>query len=120
MGLDGLRAWIGEVERKLGIRTKVMLALAVIAIAIAGTGIYLAIDTREGAVSEGDVQTLQQELEARIDSSSGGGAEAAALKSEVAALQTQVEKLESSGGKGKSGSGASGGEQEKAPESAKP
>ena len=97
-----------------------MLALAVIAIAIAGTGIYLAIDTREGAVSEGDIQTLQQELEARIDSSSGGGAEAAALKSEVAALQTQVEKLESSGGKGKSGSGASGGEQEKAPESAKP
>ena len=60
MGLDGLRAWIGEVERKLGVRTKVMLALAVIAIAIAGAGIYLAIDTRNKAVSEGDVQTLQK------------------------------------------------------------
>jgi hypothetical protein len=121
MGLDGLRAWIGEVERKLGIRTKVMLALAVIAIAIAGAGIYLAIDTREGAVSESDVQALQQELEAKIDSASGGGAEAAALKSEVAALRTQVEELESSGGgKGKAESGGSEGEKEKAPESAKP
>jgi hypothetical protein len=47
VGLDGLRAWIGEVERKLKVRTRVMLALAVIAIAIAGAGIYLAIDTRE-------------------------------------------------------------------------
>jgi type II secretory pathway pseudopilin PulG len=120
MGLDGLRAWIGEVERKLGIRTKVMLALAVIAIAIAGAGIYLSIDTRESSVSESDVQALQQELEARIDSASGGGSEAATLKTEVQALRTQVEELESSKSQGKSGSGGSNGEKEKAPESAKP
>ena len=120
MGLDGLRAWIGEVERKLGIRTKVMLALAVIAIAIAGAGIYLSIDTRESSVSESDVQTLQQELEARIDSASGGGSEAATLKTEVEALRTQVEELESSKSQGKGESGGSNGEKEKAPESAKP
>jgi hypothetical protein len=113
MGLDGLRAWIGEVERKLGIRTKVMLALAVIAIAVAGVGIYLAIDTREKAVSEGDVQALQQNLEQRI-STATGSAEAAALKAEVATLKAKVEKLESSGGKGSSG------EEQKSPQSAKP
>lgn len=113
MGLDGLRAWIGEVERKLGIRTKVMLALAVIAIAIAGAGIYLAIDTRENAVSEGDVQTLQKELEQQIDTATGG-AETSALKSEIAALRSRVQKLESSGAKGSSE------EEQKAPQSAKP
>jgi len=113
MGLDGLRAWIGEVERKLGIRTKVMLALAVIAIAISGAGIYLAIDTRNKSVSEGDVQALQKELQAEIQSS-GGGSETAQLESELEALRTQVEKLESSGGKGSSG------EKQKAPQSAKP
>jgi hypothetical protein len=118
MGLEGLRAWIGEVERKLGIRTRVMLALAVIAIGIAGAGIYLAIDTREGAVSEGDVQELQQELEAKIDSAAGGGTETAALKSELETLRAQVEKLE--GGKGKEGTSGASGEKEKAPESAKP
>src|SRR6185295_8184273 len=107
MGLDGLRAWIGEVERKLGIRTKVMLALAVIAIAIAGAGIYLAIDTRNSAVSESDVQELQKELEAKIQSSSGGGTEAAALKSELEALRSQVQALESAKAKG-SGTGGSG------------
>jgi type II secretory pathway pseudopilin PulG len=67
MSLEGLRAWIGEVERKLAKRTRVFLALTVIAIGIAGAAIYLAIDARESSVSESDVQALQQELEARID-----------------------------------------------------
>jgi hypothetical protein len=67
MSLDGLRAWIGEVERKLGVRTRVFLALTVIAIGIGGAAVYLAIDARESSVSESDVQTLQQQLETRID-----------------------------------------------------
>jgi hypothetical protein len=69
-----MRAWIAEVERKLGKRTRVFLALTVIAIGIAGASLYLAIDARNSSVSEGDVQKLQQELETRIDESSGGGA----------------------------------------------
>lgn len=67
MSLEGLRAWIGEVERKLGKRTRVFLALAVIAIGLGGAAIYLAIDARESSVSEGDVQALQEELEAQIE-----------------------------------------------------
>ncbi len=67
MSLEGLRAWIGEVERKLAKRTRVFLVLTVIAIGIAGAAIYLAIDARESSVSENDVQALQQQLETRID-----------------------------------------------------
>jgi hypothetical protein len=67
MSLEGLRAWIGEVERKLAKRTRVFLVLTVIAIGIAGAAVYLAIDARESSVSESDVQTLQQQLETRID-----------------------------------------------------
>jgi hypothetical protein len=72
MSLEGLRAWIGEVERKLGKRTRVFLALAVIAIGLGGAAIYLAIDAREGSVSESDVQELQQQLEAQIDAAATG------------------------------------------------
>jgi hypothetical protein len=72
MSLEGLRAWIGEVERKLGKRTRVFLALAVIAIGLGGAAIYLAIDARESSVSESDVQELQQQLEAQIDASTTG------------------------------------------------
>jgi hypothetical protein len=67
MSLEGLRAWIGEVERKLAKRTRVFLVLAVIAIGLGGAAIYLAIDARESSVSESDVQALQQQLETRID-----------------------------------------------------
>lgn len=72
MSLEGLRAWIGEVERKLGKRTRVFLALAVIAIGLGGAAIYLAIDARESSVSESDVQELQQQLEAQIDEAATG------------------------------------------------
>jgi cell division protein FtsB len=101
MSLDGLRAWIGEVERKLGMRTRVFLVLTVIAIGAAGAGIYLAIDARDSSVSESDVQALQEQLEARI----GGGAagtEATQLEAELDALQAEVEKLKGGGGTEKS------------------
>jgi hypothetical protein len=75
MPLDGLRAWIGEVERKLGMRTRVFLVLATIAIGGAGAAIYLALDTRDDAVSESDVQALQERLEERL----GAGATSAPL-----------------------------------------
>jgi uncharacterized membrane protein len=112
MSLDGLRAWIGEVERKLRMRTRVFLVLAVIAIGAAGAAIYLAIDTRDSAVSESDVQTLQEQLETRIDE--GGGASSgtgvAQLEAELGELQTQVQQLESEGGssQGKGSSGSEG------------
>jgi len=72
MSLEGLRAWVAEVERKLAKRTRVFLALTVIAIGIAGAAVYLAIDARNSSVSESDVQALQEELEERIDT--GGAA----------------------------------------------
>jgi hypothetical protein len=109
MSLDGLRAWIGEVERKLGVRTKVMLALAAIAIGLGGAAMYLAIDTRETAVSEDDVQELQRELEGQIDAS-GGGTGLTTLEAELDALRTELEELRSDSGKGGSGSNGSGGQ----------
>lgn len=111
MPLDGLRAWIGEVERKLGMRTRVFLVLATIAIGGAGAAIYLAIDTRDNAVSESDVQELQQRLEGQ-----GGGAGSTVdpkviqLETELKALQAEVDRLEGDGkGSDQGGSGAGGG-----------
>ena len=112
MSLEGLRAWIGEVERKLAKRTRVFLVLTVIAIGIAGAAVYLAIDARESSVSESDVQALQQQLETRIDEL--GAASTAAPVVPETAPQQELEPApksapETSPGGGKKGEGGSSG-----------
>ncbi|HEX8688837.1 MAG TPA: hypothetical protein VF729_01180 [Solirubrobacterales bacterium] len=107
MPLDGLRAWIGEVERKLGMRTRVFLVLATIAIGGAGAAIYLAVDTREDAVSEGDVRELQERLEGQAGTGSvAGQASVTQLEAELNALEAEVERLD--GGRASEAGGGSG------------
>jgi hypothetical protein len=97
MSLDGLRAWIGEVERKLGARTRIFLVLAVIAVGGAAAGIYLGLDARDNEVSKGDLQTMQRELEERL----GTGSNAAQLEADLKALEAEVHELRDSGGAGR-------------------
>jgi hypothetical protein len=59
MSLDGLRAWIGEVERKLGMRTRVFLVLVAIAVGGAGAAIYLAVEAQDDQVSKSDLQAVE-------------------------------------------------------------
>jgi hypothetical protein len=109
MSVEGLRAWIGEVERKLGKRTRVFLALTVIAIGLGGAAIYLAIDARESSVSESDVQELQQQLEAQIDEAATGQAAPAPepVEPEAEPAPESAPEPRSDGGKG-TGSGGVG------------
>jgi hypothetical protein len=102
MPLEGLRAWIGEVERKLGMRTRVFLVLSVIALGGAGAAIYLAIDARESSVSESDVQALQEKLEARIDEAAAS-APAPPAESVEPTPEPEAEPQPKSGGDGKGG-----------------
>jgi hypothetical protein len=104
MSLDGLRAWIGLVERKLTMRTRVFLVLVAIAIGAAGTGIYLAIDARDDAVSESDLQTVRDELagEAGVP----GGESVAGLEAQIEALQAEVAELKEEAGSGTNQPGA--------------
>jgi septal ring factor EnvC (AmiA/AmiB activator) len=60
--INGLRAWLAQVERRLGIRTYIGAALAVLALAAGGAGIYLGLDTRENAATDADVEDLREEL----------------------------------------------------------
>jgi hypothetical protein len=90
MPLDGLRAWIAEVEHKLGMRTRVFLVLTTIAIGGAGAAIYLAIDTRDNAVSKSDVEALER--------TGDTGSKVAGLEAQIQALRAQVELLQSSEG----------------------
>lgn len=104
MSLDGLRAWIGEVERKLGVRTRVFLVLAVIALGGAAAGIYLGLDARDNEVSKGDLQAMQRELEERL----GTGSNVAGLEASLKELEAEVEELRSGSGGQQKGTGTGG------------
>jgi hypothetical protein len=121
MSLDGLRAWIGEVERKLGARTRVFLVLLAISIGASGAAIFLALHAEDengggggGGASTAEVQELREQFEIE-----GGSSQAAALEAQIVELRSEVEALQSeksgaaSGGSeaesGGSGSGSGGG-----------
>jgi hypothetical protein len=108
MSLDGLRAWIGEVERKLGKRTRVFLVLVAIAVGGAGAALYLAIEAREDSVSKADVQAVRDELAGRIGAE-GGETDLTRLEAELEALRNEVAKLSEEGSAPKGTSGNSGG-----------
>jgi hypothetical protein len=86
MSLDGLRAWIGLVERKLTMRTRVFLVLVAIAVGGAGAALVLAIDAQNDAVTKSDLQAVRDEL---------AGTSAPAEAPDTAALQTEIETLRS-------------------------
>jgi uncharacterized small protein (DUF1192 family) len=95
MSLDGLRAWIGVVERKLAMRTRVFLVLVAIAIGGAGAAIVLAIDAQDNAVTKSDLQTVRDELAgtaAPAEAAQGSELEAEleTLRAEVAALRAET------------------------------
>ena len=84
MSLDGLRAWIGVVERKLTMRTRVFLVLVAIAIGGAAAGIVLAIDAQDNSVSKDDLQSVRDEL---------AGTSAPAATPQTSELEAQIETL---------------------------
>jgi hypothetical protein len=91
MSLDGLRAWIGLVERKLTMRTRVFLVLVAIAIGGAGAAIVLAIDAQNNAVSKDDLQAVRDELAGTA--APAATPQASELETELEALQTEVAAL---------------------------
>jgi len=102
MSLDGLRAWIGVVERKLTMRTRVFIVLVAIAVGGAGAAIYLAVDAQNNSVSKADVEAVRDEL-----AGTTGGGNVSPLEAEIEALRSEVDALREEGGTGSQGPSAS-------------
>jgi hypothetical protein len=128
MPLDGLRAWIGELERKLGARTRIGLVLVALAVGAGGAGIYLALDAAGNSVSKSDLQAAQGQvgggapgssLETRIEAAEAAAhstdAEIAELKTEVRQLKTVLKAIAKSeiGAALGAGAGGAGGSEER-------
>jgi hypothetical protein len=114
MSLDGLRAWIGEVERKLAARTRVFLVLVAIAIGAGGAAIYLALEAGDDAASKDEVQKVSDQLQGQIESTGAATTgspdpRVTQLEAELDALKARVEGLRGEGRTAPNGGTSEGG-----------
>jgi hypothetical protein len=79
MSLDGLRAWISEVERKLAVRTGVGLVLLALGIGAGAAAIYLSLHTADRAATKDELRQVQ------------GGTASEASSAQLSSLEARVE-----------------------------
>lgn len=94
--IDGQRRWISQVERKLGIRTYIGAALAMLALAAGGVGVFLALRVEEDAATEADIENLREELTG-VEQTAAEAAQqdVEAINETVADLENQISRLQS-------------------------
>jgi len=61
--VDGLRAWIAQVDRKLGVRTYAGAAAVVLALAAGLAGAYLGVTAKDDSATTEELEVLRQQVE---------------------------------------------------------
>lgn len=92
--LDGLRAWVAQLDRKLGTRFYALGAAAVLALAAGIVAIVLALGVKDDSATKSDLAKLRDEV-AGVEQSASQAAqeEVAALGDRVSQLESQLQAL---------------------------
>jgi uncharacterized protein HemX len=94
--LDGLRAWVAQLDRKIGTRFYALAAGTVLALAAGIVGIVLVLGVKEDSATNADLDKLRDEV-AGVEKSASEAAQddVAALGDRVTQLESQVQSLRS-------------------------
>lgn len=92
--LDGLRAWVAQLDRKLGTRFYALGAATVLALAAGIVGIVLALGVKDDSATNADLDRLRDEV-AGVEQSASEAAqeEVASLGDRVSQLESQLQTL---------------------------
>jgi TolA-binding protein len=93
---EGLRAWVAQLDRKLGTRSYAGAAAVILSLAAAIVAIVLAIDARDNSAAEGDLARVEERVAEISDSAEA--AEAASgdideLESRISGLEGKIDGL---------------------------
>ena len=92
--IDGLRAWVAQVDRKLGVRTYVGAAIAVLALAAAAVGLVLTLSLKQDAATDAEIQSLRDQISAVEQTASQAAQEdVQALDRRLTELEAEVNRL---------------------------
>jgi uncharacterized protein HemX len=86
--IEDMRAWIAQVDRKLGVRTYALGAALVLALAAGIVGVVLALSAKDESATKDEVRSLRDQVEAVQQEASE------AAEEDVATITDQLDALE--------------------------
>jgi uncharacterized protein HemX len=92
--IDGLRAWLAQVDRKLGVRSYAGAAAIVLALAAGIVGVVLALSAKDESATKDDVAKLRDQVaEVSQQASAAAEEQVGSLTDRIQALEEQVSSL---------------------------
>ena len=92
--IDGLRAWLAQVDRKLGVRSYAGGAAIVLALAAGIVGVVLALSAKDESATKDDVAKLRDQVaEVSQQASAAAEEQVGSLTDRIQALEEQVSSL---------------------------
>jgi uncharacterized protein HemX len=92
--IDGLRAWLAQVDRKLGVRSYAGGAAIVLALAAGIVGVVLALSAKDESATKDDLAKLRDQVaEVSQQASAAAEEQVGSLADRVQALEEQVSSL---------------------------
>lgn len=95
--IDGLRAWVAQLDRRLGVRSLALGLAVVIALAAGVVGVVLAQDAKDNSATKDEVASLRDQVSATTKEASQATQDTIAeLEESIDALEARVSTIASS------------------------
>jgi septal ring factor EnvC (AmiA/AmiB activator) len=92
--IDGIRAWLAQVDRRLGVRTYALGAAAVLALAAGIVGVVLAISAKDESATKDQLNSVREELGVvEQQATSAAEEEVSELSERVSTLEERISSL---------------------------
>ncbi len=94
--MAGLRAWLAQLDRRLGLRTYVIGAIAVLALAAGVVALVLTLQLRQDAATNDDVSSVRKQLSGvQLSVTRTAEKSVQSLQRRVADLEAEIERISS-------------------------
>lgn len=98
--LEGLRAWLATLDRKVGLRTYLGIAALILALATSAVAIVLAIDARDNSASNDDLNAISERVNELDAASEIDPAAIEGIEARLTSIEDQLSDAGASAGDG--------------------